>query len=105
MNRSLSFRPARMSNVVSIHDADCLFSLPQRQRAHFQIDIHLGVYVGLLKAMPFDAMLPEFVVASLYAPRGEIRKRKSPVTIWRSAANYSCMGISLSMHETLTVVL
>jgi len=82
-----------------------LFVLPQRQRAQFQIEIHLGV-VSLKKAMPLDAVQPEFGVTHFYAPRGQVGERKSPIAIWRSAANYGRrMDVSLRMHGTLTVVL
>jgi hypothetical protein len=50
--------------------------------------MHLGVYVGLPKAMPFDAVLSEFGVTRFYAPRGHVGERKAPITVGRSAANY-----------------
>src|SRR6266704_1101450 len=64
-----------------------LFILPQRQRAHLQIEIHLGV-VSLKKAMCLDSVLPEFGVTHFYAPRGQVGERKAPITVGRSAANY-----------------
>src|SRR5260370_15022649 len=77
-----------------------LFILPQRQRAHLQIEIHLCV-VSLKKAVPLDAVLPEFGVTHFYAPRGQVGERKAPITVGRSAANYGRKHISFDHRRTL----
>src|SRR5260370_17373840 len=76
-----------------------LFILPQRQRAHLQIEIHLCV-VSLKKAVPLDAVLPEFGVTHFYAPRGQVGERKAPITVGPSAANYRLNHITF--HPTRT---
>src|SRR6202021_1719442 len=72
-----------------------------------QIYKHLSVCVVLPHVVPLDAMLPEFFIAPLYAPRGHVGQREAPITIWRSTSNYArshlVMRLSHARQEKMSL--
>ena len=84
-NYILPYVPTRTTEDLGANEVTPI--IQQRQRERSQIEPRDPLSVFGIKAVPLDAMLSEFVTATVQFAFAEAGHRRTPITVRTSAAN------------------